>query len=188
MTIFDETSEPYGGDRRQRGMGIRGERRLRAQTGQVFVAVAAVMMSVAVAGCAVSASGASASPEATHSGFAGYTWTVTAITHGGKRTPVPARYEVALVFTPNGQFGASDPVNYHSGTYRHASDGFTTGDLASTAAGYAGKDPITLLAMSAMSAFDNGVRAAASVSGDRMTISVGGYLIDCKRDGVKLDL
>jgi hypothetical protein len=121
------------------------------------------------------------------SGFAGYTWTVTTITHGGKQTPIPACYEVALVFTPNGQFGASEPVNYHSGAYRQVRDGFTTSGLAVSAAGYAGHDPVTLLATGAMSAFGNGVHAAASVSGDRMVISVGGYLIDCRRDGVQLE-
>lgn len=120
--------------------------------------------------------------------FAGYTWTVAAITHGGKQTPIPARYEVALVFTPNGQFGASDPINYHSGTYRQAGDGFTISDLATTLVGYEGKDPITLLAMDALSAFGSGVHATANVSRDRMTISVGGYSIDCRRDGVKLEL
>jgi hypothetical protein len=145
-------------------------------------------MSLAAAGCATTVSGASVSPKSSPSGFAGYTWTVTTITHGEKQTPIPARYEVALVFTPNGQFGASDPVNYHSGTYRQVGGGFTTSGLAVSAVGYAGDDPVTLLAMGAMSAFDNGVHATASVSGDRMTISVDGYLIDCKRDGVKLEL
>jgi hypothetical protein len=120
-------------------------------------------------------------------GFAGYTWTVTAITHGGKQTPIPARYEVALVFTPNGQFGVSAPINYLSGTYRQVDDGFTISDFATTLVGYEGKDPITLLAMDAMSAFADGVHATANVSRDRMTISVGGYLIDCRRDGVKLE-
>jgi hypothetical protein len=182
--------ELYGWGRRQRSMRIRGERRLKMQSGQMLVAVAAVMTSLAAAGCAVAAvaaSGPSANPEATHSGFAGYTWTVTAITHDGQRTPIPARHEVALVFTPNGQFGVSDPANYHSGTYRQVGDGFITSGLAVSAVGYAGQDPITLLATGAMSAFDNGVHAAARVSGDRMTISVGGYLIDCRRDGVQLE-
>jgi hypothetical protein len=130
---------------------------------------------------------APASQESAPTGFAGYTWTVTAITHQGKQTPIPARYEVALVFTPSGQFGVSDPVNYHSGTYRRVGDGFSTSGLAVSAVGYAGKDPITLLATGAMSAFDSGVHAVANVSGDRMTISVGGYQIDCRRDGVQLE-
>ena len=157
------------------------------QTGKMAAVAAVVLVSLTSAGCAVTASGTSVSPEATHTGFAGYTWTVTGITHGGKRTPIPARYEVALVFTPDGQFGASDPVNYHSGTYRQADDGFTTSGLAVSAVGYARRDRVALLATGAMSAFDNGVHAAASVSGDRMMISVGGYLIDCRRDSVQLE-
>jgi heat shock protein HslJ len=172
-------------------MRIRGERRLKVQSEQVLDAVAAVMTSLAAAGCAVAAvaaSGPSANPEATHSGFAGYTWTVTAITHDGQRTPIPARHEVALVFTPNGQFGASDPVNCYSGTYRQVGDGFTVGDLAASAVGHVAGDPVALLAIGAMSAFGDRVHAVASVRGDRMTISVGGYSIDCERDGVKLEV
>ena len=52
-----------------------------------------------------------------------------------------------------------------------------------TTVGYAGHDPVTLLAIDAISAFDNGVHATATVTGNRLVISVGGFLLNCQRDG-----
>ena len=118
-----------------------------------------------------------------HTGFPGYKWQVVAITRDGKVTPIPARYDVYLTFTANGQFGANEPVNYHSGIYRTTSDGFTTSGIATSAAGYTGNDPVTLLAIGAISAFNSGVHATATVTGDRLAVTVGSYLLDCTRDG-----
>jgi hypothetical protein len=87
------------------------------------------------------------------------------------------------MFTPNGGFGASDSVNYHSGTYHQAVGGFATSSLYTTAMGYVGKDPVVLLAVRAISAFDNGVRAAATLTGDQLTVTVGGYTLIARRDG-----
>jgi hypothetical protein len=88
---------------------------------------AAALVSVAAAGCATAASGTSPiSTPTAEAGFAGYKWQVVAISHDGKETPIQARYSVYLLFTPNGQFGASDPVNFHGGTYHEAPGGFTT--------------------------------------------------------------
>jgi hypothetical protein len=91
------------------------------------------------------------------SGFTGYDWQVVAISHGGKVTNIPARLQVGLRFSPGGQFGASDGVNFHSGTYRTTGDGFTTSILDSTLVGYGGHDPAVLLAISVIGSFDNGV-------------------------------
>jgi hypothetical protein len=55
--------------------------------------------------------------------------------------------------------------------------------MTSTAAGYVGHDLVTLLAISAISAFNPGVDAAAMVSGNRLTVTVGGYQLSCQRDG-----
>jgi hypothetical protein len=145
---------------------------------------AAALVSVAAAGCATNASGAPPkSAPAAGAGFAGFIWQVIAIKHSGTETPVPARYDAYLTFTPNGQFLANEPVNSHSGTYRETADGFTTSDLISTAVGYAGNDPVTLLAISAISAFDNGVHATVKLTGDRLAVTVDGYLLTCQRDG-----
>ncbi len=128
---------------------------------------------------------ASASPPAAAAGFAGYKWTVTAIARDGKTTPVPATYPVYLEFTPKGQFGASEPVNFHGGTYTVSPGGFTTSDLYSTLVGYAGKDPVTLLAVDAISAFGKGVTARTKVSGDTLTVTVKGYTLTARRDGAE---
>lgn len=159
---------------------------------------AAALVSLAAAGCGTasttstsvgggppkSAPAAMSSPTA-QAGFAGYKWSVVAIDHDGKKTPVPARYSVYLQFTPNGQFGANEPINYHFGTYRQVGDGFTTGDVGTTLVGYAGNDPIVLLSVNAISAFGKGVHAATQVTGDRLTVTVAGYTLSCQRDGAQ---
>jgi hypothetical protein len=97
--------------------------------------------------------------------------------------PVPGKYPVYLQFAPGGHFGANEPVNYHSGSYRITSGGFTTTNLATTLVGYVGRDPVVLLSVSAISAFGNGVRALAGVRGDILTVSVAGYTLIAHRDG-----
>ena len=52
-----------------------------------------------------------------------------------------------------------------------------------TTVGYAGHDQVTLLAINAISALDSGVHAAATVTGNRLAISVRGFLLNCQRDG-----
>lgn len=119
--------------------------------------------------------------------FAGYKWAVVSISHDGKTTPVPGKYSVYLQFTPDGQFGANEPVNYHSGSYRVTSDGFTTSNLVSTAAGYVGHDPVVLLSVSAISTFGNEVPAQTSVDGSTLTVTVGSYTLLTHRDGSQAD-
>ena len=147
---------------------------------RIVAAVALVLL--AAAGCATAANGA---PPSTHTGFAGYKWSVVAINHNGNQTPIPAHYSVYLQFTPNGQFGANEPINYHGGIYRQTADGFTTSDVYSTLVGYAGKDPVVLLSQNAISAFNDGVNATAAVTGDRLTVTVAGYTLTCQRDGAQ---
>lgn len=155
----------------------------------LLMSIAAVaLVSAAAAGCATTASGTSpeSAPDA-QAGFAGYKWQVVAIDHAGKEMPVPARYTVYLLFTPDGQFGANEPVNYHGGTYRQTGDGFTTSGMYITAVGYAGHDPVVLLSIDAISAFDDGVHAKVRLTGDRLAVTVGGYLLTCQRDGRQAD-
>jgi hypothetical protein len=156
------------------------------------IAAALVLIALAAAGCAASAEsgrqpGGEPIPSATtHAPFVGSKWLVTSITSHGKQTPIPNRdlaNQVYVLFTPNGQFAADDPINIHEGYYRLAGDGFTTNGLGVSAVGYAGNNPLTLLAINAISAFNNGVHATAAVTGNRLVISVGGFLLDCERDG-----
>jgi heat shock protein HslJ len=151
------------------------------------IAVAA-LVAVAAAGCAPTASGTSPEPAPTaRAGFAGYKWQVVAIDHAGKETHIPARYAVYLQFTPDGQFGANEPINYHSGAYHPTGDGFTTSGMGSTLAGYAGHDPVVMLSVRAISAFDNGIHAKVRLTGGRLAVTVGSYLLTCQRDGRQAD-
>jgi hypothetical protein len=54
--------------------------------------------------------------------------------------------------------------------------------------GYIGHDPVTLLAINAISAFDNGIHATATVTGNRLAVTVGGYTLTCQRDGAQANV
>jgi hypothetical protein len=135
-----------------------------------------------LAGCGSATAASPASP-----GFTGYDWRVVAISHSGRETTIPAKTRVALRFSPGGQFGADDSVNFHSGTYRTSNDGFTTGDLATSLAGYLGNDPVVLLAMGAMGSFRNGVHATVELTGDRLVVGVDSYTLTCQRGSPRAD-
>jgi hypothetical protein len=137
-----------------------------------------LLMSPALAACGSATSARSVSP-----GFTGYVWQVVAISHDGKVTSIPARLHVALRFSPGGQFGANDSINFHSGTYRTTGDGFTTSALSSTLAGYAGHDPAVLLAIGAIGSFGDGVHATVKLTADRLVVGAGSYTLTCQRRG-----
>ena len=145
---------------------------------RALVGVGIVLASLALAACGSATSARPVSP-----GFTGYDWQVIAISHGRNVTSIPARMRVVLQFSPGGQFGANDSINFLSGTYRTTSDGFATSELASTLAGYAGHDPAVLLAISAIGSFDNGVHATVRLTADRLVVSVGSYTLTCQRRG-----
>jgi heat shock protein HslJ len=148
-----------------------------------LASVCIFLTSLALAACGSPTSARPVSP-----GFTGYDWHVAAISHGGKVTSIPARMQVALQFSPGGQFGASDSINFHSGTYRTTSDGFTTSALTITNAGYAGHDPAVLLATGAISSFGNGAHATVKLTGDRLVVGVGSYTLTCQRRGPRADI
>ena len=119
--------------------------------------------------------------------FVGFKWLVTAITRDGQQTPILSSTrpvsQVYVLFRPNGEFGANDPVNFHQGTYSLTEDGFTTSGVLHTLVGYVGDNQTILVAMAAISAFNTGAHAKATVTGDRLVISVGEFVLDCQRDG-----
>jgi hypothetical protein len=160
-------------------------------------AATVALIALAAAGCAAAGGGSAASAqqpvanEASASAtaparFVGYKWLVTSIISHGKQTPIPSAHQenqVYVVFTPNGQFGANDPINFHQATYRLVGDGFTTNDVVVGAVGSAGGNAAFLLTLDAIAAFGDGVHAKATVTGNRLVISVGGFLLNCQRDG-----
>lgn len=145
---------------------------------RALVGVCIFLVSLALAACGPATSARSVFP-----GFAGYDWQVVAISHGGKVAAIPARMQVALQFSPSGQFGANDGVNFHSGTYRTTSDGFTTSVLTVSLVGYSGHGPTALLASAAISSFDANARATVKFAGDRLVIGVDSYTLICQRHG-----
>jgi hypothetical protein len=147
-----------------------------------FAAGCIFLASLALAACGSATSARPVSP-----GFTGYDWQVVAISHGGQVTSIPARMQVALQFSPGGQFGANDSINFHGGTYRTTSDGFTTSALVSTAVGYVGHDPVVLLAIGAIRSLDNGVHATVKLVGDRLVVGVGSYTLTCQRGSPRPD-
>jgi hypothetical protein len=139
--------------------------------------VAAALVALAATSCGSTVGGGSS----VLTGFAGYKWSVVAIGHDSKETPVPAHYNVYLQFAPNGEYGANDPVNYHFGTYRPTGDGFTTSLVAVSAVGYAGNDPVIVLAMSAIGSLDNVRDVSVRLAGGRLEVMAGGYTFTCER-------
>jgi hypothetical protein len=132
----------------------------------------------------LTACGSAATSSLVPPGFTGYDWQVSAISHDGVETSIPARLHVALQFGPYGQFSANDSVNMQRGDYRATSDGFTTSWLGGTGAGYAGHDPAVLLAVSAIASFDNDdVRATVKLTADRLVVDVASYTLTCQRLG-----
>jgi heat shock protein HslJ len=162
-------------------------KRNRSLRDAALAGAAAGLVVAALAACGSQAlpggPGSSATQTPAAAGFAGYKWTVVEIAHGGKPSTVPAGEAVLLQFAPNGDFGANEPVNYHFGTYAVTPGGFTTGEMGTTLVGYAGKDPSVLLAVDAISAFGKGNQARASVSGDTLTVTIGGYTLTAHRAG-----
>jgi hypothetical protein len=126
---------------------------------------------------------ASASPTGPTPGFAGYDWQVVAISHDRTVRSIPGSVRVELQFSPDGRFGAHDSVNFRSGAYRATRDGFTVSGMRTTLAGYAGQDPIALLAISAIGSFNDGVHATAMLTGERLVVGVGAYTLTCQRQG-----
>ena len=160
------------------------------RTLKAAIPAAVMLIAMAAGGCAALANTATsaAKPSSTaHGRFVGYKWLVTAITSRGKQTPITGadRFtnQVYVLFTPNGQFGANDSINFHQATYRLVDDGFTTNNVIVGLVGYAGGSGVTALAIDAISAFTDEVHANAAVTGDRLIVLVGGFTLDCQRDG-----
>jgi hypothetical protein len=178
---------PSGQARRSAILDNADQRRQITPMGHCARFLALVGVCIVLASLALTACGSATSATPVSPGFTGYDWQVVAISHGGQVTSIPARMQVALQFSPGGQFGANDGINFHSGTYRTTSDGFTTSDLASTLVGYAGHDPAVLLAISAIGSFDNGADATVKLAEGRLVVGVGSYTLTCQRGAPRTD-
>jgi heat shock protein HslJ len=176
-----QASPPSNGEQRtywRKKPGDMTDQALRRALATAWIVLAAL----ALAACGSVAPARSASP-----GFTGYDWKVVAIGHDGKVTPIPAQVGVGLQFSPGGQFGAGDGINFYSGTYRATTDSFTLGTLAATANGYAGHDPAILAGMSAIGSLDDSARATVRLTGDQLVVHAGSYTLTCHRAGAQAD-
>ena len=161
-------------------------------------AASALLAATAVSACSGAASSAppksappasvvsAAAPSAfaaLHTGFVGWQWAVTAIANGGAAVPVPAGDGVYLEFTRDGLFIANEPVNTHSGAYHVTSEGFSTGEMATTAVGGGAADKAGQLAILAFDSFSQhpGTRATVDVTGKQMTVTENGFTLTCTR-------
>jgi hypothetical protein len=138
---------------------------------------ACVVLALPLAACS------SAIPGGPFPGITGYDWQVLTISHDATAASIPARLQVVVQFSADGQFAASDGVNFRSGSYRTIRDGFTVSGMRATLIGYAGHDPTVLLAVGAIGSFSDGIHATAGVTGDRLVIRVGSYTLTCRRGG-----
>jgi hypothetical protein len=164
------------------------------RTLRAVITAAVVLTTLAVAGCAA-AGGPAAPARQPVTGsrvplvtevapFVGYKWLVTSIRSHRKQTPIPGSDQVDVVFAWNGQFGADGPINYTQGTYHLVVGGFTISGIMGTLNGYAGNNQAVIVAIRAIDAFNDGTHANATVTTNKLVISVGGFRLNCQRDGI----
>lgn len=153
------------------------------------VASAWIILSLtALAACASAAAASPGAPAGSASSrYAGYNWRVVSVSHHGKVTPIPPRYQVTMQFSPGGQFLASDGIHGYSGTYRAAGGAFTTSAMAVTANAYMGNDPILGLTNSAMDPLVTPATYPAVLTGGRLAVDIGSYTLTCRRAGHPAD-
>ena len=60
--------------------------------------------------------------------------------------------------------------------------------VAVSAVGYAGNDPVMVLAISAIGGLDDVADASAKVTGNRLDVVAGGYTLTCQRAGEQSNL
>jgi hypothetical protein len=109
---------------------------------------------------------------------------VVSIRHDGKVTPIPARMMVSLQFSPGGRFLAYDGIHIYNGMYRAASDAFTTSLMSVSANGYAGNNPLRLLAINAIETLALKPGAyPVELTGDRLVAVLGSYTLTGHRAG-----
>ena len=158
-------------------MAMKTQSRRRGAPFRALAGACLVLVALFLAACS------SAAPAHQSPGFTGYAWQVVTISHDARTTGIPSNLNVSLRFSPDGEFGANDSVNFHGGSFRTTSDGFTVTDMRMTLVGYVGHNPAVLLAVNAISSFSDGVHATAKLSGDRLVVGVGSYTLTCQRGG-----
>ncbi len=131
----------------------------------------------------VSCQSGTATTSAGRAPFAGHRWRVVQIQHAGVAIAIPATMRTMITFA-DGELRADDGVNVHSGRYSLAATGYRTGDIAVTAAGYVGRDPVVLGSMNGITAITpyRGT-VAARIDGGELILSAGDYTLRLRNAG-----
>lgn len=123
--------------------------------------------------------------------FVGYVWRLTHVSGGGLSFdvhPLNPRDLPRIQFTSDGQYGASDGINYTSGSYTLTTAGFNSNDGASTLALYAGKDRDQLAVIDAIGDLVAKIPVTVSSAGEPNTIimRVKAYVLTFRRVGAAI--
>jgi heat shock protein HslJ len=149
--------------------------------GHSIVGVLVLALTVPLAACASQPEpGGSPGTAATPmhlGGIVGYRWQITAVQHDTATVTIPAGRGGYLALTTDGHLGGYDGINPYFGTFTPTGHGYRVTEMAAGAVGGAGRpDPATEALIDGVRALiEPGTDIAASISGDRLNLTVGGY-------------
>jgi META domain len=176
---------------RLRHRELRARRTTRLRPVLVAAALIAVVVGVGVAARALRTE----NPRigASSATYVGSRWLLVSVRNGQQHSAVPAALRAGIAFGTDGEVVMSDSVNALSGRYTTTATGFVVSEAGSTAAGYAGTDPTTLLVIKAVDAIALGpmttgtsaptVESRARVQAGRLVIEASGYELTFERAG-----
>jgi hypothetical protein len=104
-------------------------------------------------------------------------WQVESITEAGRTTLVPSTVNAWATFSTEGRVRLYDTVNTIGGLFSVVKGGFAVRDASTTLVFYSGDDPARLLVKDAFHAMAVAGRVAASVTDNRLTVTVGEFRI-----------
>ena len=169
------------------GCGLRG--RMAVYLGcaaALFVVVSCASSSGSPGGAAASTSGQVASTS--RPDFVGYVWRLVHVTVRSLSFDVQPLNPIdppRIQLTSDGQYGASDGVNYMSGTFTLMKSGFDAHFGSSTAVGSTGTDPELTAVIDGIGALVEEVPVIVSATNtpNSITMTAKGYRLTFRRDG-----
>jgi hypothetical protein len=104
-------------------------------------------------------------------------WQAESITQGGTMTPVPATSNAWATFSAQGRIRLFDTVNTTGGRFEAVKGGFAIREASTSLVLYTGGDQVRLRVMAAFKAMAGAGRVAASITGNRLTVTAGEFRI-----------
>jgi len=160
----------------------------------MVIVVAAALLSSSCASSSTTSGRSAPSPSGRSSSsaiapFVGYNWRLVhvstdTLSFGVK--PLQPRDPPRIQFSSNGQYTASDGVNYLSGSFALTKAGFAAHFGTSTAAGYAGRDREVTAIVQGIAALLGPAPVAVRTADtpNTITMTVRGYVLTLRRDGL----